>query len=254
MSENDIQLRADYVYSGYQDMYVNRYGFEVNYGIAEGLDFTFGFPMYSLGGVDDSLVIGDLLFALLIRLKEWVHPSRPVLSSLFMYIGFHVGVGLATDEGKINPDTGLKQTYFPFVNVLSQLYLGVGYSAPLGPLSLHLNLEWFNETRNDEGVTDFELGNDHLALRGGVSWYTEKTIRIFGSVLNVGFKPIYEANIRLSLGGSSSMPSRIDNVFGVWLRLGSVFRLYAGYSIPVALATPAFMDREFFFSFTAVFR
>lgn len=254
LSENDVQIRMDYEYSGYENVYINRYALDLNYGIADGVDFTFTFPLYSLGGISDSLVIGDLLFDILFRIKDWMHPTKPVLSSLFVYLGFQVGVGLAADEGKPNPDTGTKQTYYPFVNGLSQLYLGVGYSTPLGPLEMHLNLEWFNETRDDESVTDFKLGNDHLSFRGGVSWYTEKTIRIFGGSFNIGFKPFYEAAFRFSFGSESGMPSRLDNLLGVWLRLGSVFRISTGYSFPVPLTGDRFMEREFLFSLSAVFR
>lgn len=254
VGENDLQLRADWVRSAYREMYINRFALDVNYGVANGWDLTFTLPLYTLGGISDSLVIGDIGFDILFRIKDWLHPTRPVLKSLFGYAGFLVGVGLGQNEGKMNPDTGLLQTYYPFVNGLSQVYLGVGYAAPLGPLTLALNLEWFNETRDDEGIVDFKFQNDHVSLRGGLYWYTEGNIKLFGKTVNVGFKPFYEANFRITWSMTSGMPQRMDNVLGVWLRLGQIFRVYGGYSLSVKMDSNRFLDGELFLSFAAVFR
>jgi len=254
LGEGDVQLRTDYVRSAYNEMWVNRFSLDISYGIADGVDFTFAAPLYSLGQVDSSLVLGDLLFDLQICIKEWVNPRRPVLSSLFVYIGFQVGIGLSQEEGKLNPETGMTQTYYPFVNGLSEIYLGAGYTTPLGPMSLHLNFEYFNETKDNESITDFELGNDHISLRGGLSWYFEANLSIFGEKLNLGFKPFWANSVLLVWSKEAGMPSRLDSVLGVWVRFGSVFRVHTGFNLPLRLGSEKFLDNEFFISLAAVFR
>ena len=254
LGEGDVQIRTDYVRSAYNDIWVNRFNLDIGYGLADGVDFSFSAPLYTLGQVDSSAVIGDLLFDLQIRIKEWLNPKRPVLSSLFAYLGFQVGTGLSQQEGKLNPQTGETQTYYPFVNGVSEIFLGVGYTAPLGPMSVHLNFEYYNETKEDETIGDFDLKNDHIALRGGLSWYFEKEISIFGGKLNVGIKPFWESALRIVWSADAKMPARLDSVLGVWFRFGSVFRLQTGFNLPLALESNKFLDNEFFVSLAAVFR
>ena len=254
LGENAVMVRSEYTRIATADGAYNIYGEEVVYGISDDIDFTLLFPLVSLGGIEDSLVIGDLDFSLTARAWNWHEDGALMFSSVWFSFAWRSGVSVATGEGKKNPATGETQYYAPFATGRSSFSFGGGYSFPLAALSAHINFFYYSETGDSNEPFEFDLADDHVELALAIEYYFETDIGSPGSALNIGIKPFYEAVARVAWDSSSSMPGRLENSFGLWLRIGPVFRVTCGFDFPVALENPRFLEREFFMSLSAVFR
>lgn len=251
---NDVALRTGLTSSITSSGEYRHWLQEVIYGISDDVNFILGVPLVSLGGIDNSLILGDMDFQVQARLAQWETENATMLSSVWLLVGWRAGLGVESGEGKTNPESGLLQTYAPWATGRSSFWLGGGYSFPLAGLAGHVNFTYWSETGRSGDPLEFVLRDDHIELGGSLEYTFEIEPDIFGSPVNIGIRPLYEMVLRFAWDESSSMPSRLENTFGIWLRIGPVFRLMGGMNFPVALESPRYLKREYFFSITAVFR
>ena len=254
LGENAVMVRSEYARITTPAGGYNIFGEEVVYGISDDIDFGFLFPLVDLVGIGSSTVIGDLDFSLTVRAWDWHEDGDATFSSIWFSFLWRAGISVSTGEGKNNPATGEIQYYAPFATGRSSFALGAGYSFPLAAISAHINFFYYSETGDNGEPFAFELADDHVELAAAVEYYVETDLELFGTAVNIGFKPFYEAVARLAWDETSSMPSRLENSVGLWLRVGPVIRIACGFDFPVALESPRFLEREFFLNLSAVFR
>jgi hypothetical protein len=255
LGENDVSLKLDYRHSEAENAAINRYMLDLAYGVSSAIEFGFRVPLVTLHGIEDSLILADLEIGFQFQMGEWESGGGYGPSILFAFTDFKIGTGVKEGEGKFQAGGAEKVLYYPFVGGLTQWSVGVGYSVPLGTaLDCHLNFEYRAETRDQEGAFDFDLKNDSLRLSAALDYYLETEWHLFGTSLNLGFKPFVELGMHVPFGVRSAMPARLDMIAGFWFRPGSVFRLTAGMNFPAALETDRFLVREFFINLAAVLR
>ncbi len=248
LGENNLKIITGYERIDYLGNYLNFFPLKLGYGVGRTVDFFLTFPLLSLGGISDSLIIGDLGFELNIRIFEAPYKEE----YFFIMLGFKVGISVEEGEGKLNPSTGSFQTYFPFAKGKSEMYIGAGYTRPLGRFMLHLNFIYFNEARGSEEVFNVNVKNDYIRLGGAVDYYI--STRIFKGRVNLAFRPFAELLFLFNWSSESSMPTRLDTTIGFWARIGSVFRIKLGVNFPLKLDSNRFLEREVFLEFAFMFK
>jgi hypothetical protein len=251
---NDVALRTGIISSVTEAGDYHTWLQEIVYGISDDVNIILGVPLVSLGGIESSLILGDMDFMIQAKLSQWASGNATMFSSVWMHLGWRAGLGVETGQGKPNPETGELQTYAPYATGRSSFWLGAGASFPLADLACHVNFSYYSETGKNGDPFEFVLKDDHIELAASLEYTFDFTPTIFGSDLIVGLRPWYEMVLRLAWDDTSSMPSRLENSFGLWVRIGSIFRLIGGINLPIALESPHFLKREYFFSVSAVFR
>lgn len=251
---NDVALRTGLTSSSTSSGEYRSWLQEVVYGISDDVNFILGVPLISLGGIDDSLILGDIDFQVQARLVQWEPDETSPPSSVWLFVGWRAGLGVENGQGKTNPETGLLQTYAPWATGRSSFWLGGGYSFPLAGLMAHASLTYWSETGQSGKPFEFVLKDDHIELGSVIDYTFELEPNIFGKPLNLGIRFFYEMLFRLAWDESSSMPARLENTVGIWLRIGPIFRLMGGVNFPLALKSPRYLKQEYFFSISAVFR
>jgi len=248
---NGLGINAEFVQTDYlSDYTINQYSLNIDYGVGVGASIFFRFPFFSLGGIENSFIISDLLMGLSFNIFSDINDAGTGFSTLHIHFGADVATGVQEGEGKVSPATGETQQYYPFVNGLSEIFLGGGYSFSVNKFRFHLNLFYYLDCRGNETSLEFKLINDHIELGGAVQYYKE-----FNFVgLNWGFKPFYEMILRLKWDGDAAIPSMVHNNFAIWIRPGSIFRLSFGVNLPYSLQNKSFYDFEYFVKFSAIFR
>ena len=220
---------------------------EVVYGISDEINFLLGVPLVSLGGIEDSTILGDIDFQVQARLAQWQADGATMFSTVWLLFGWRAGLGVESGEGKPNPETGLVQTYTPWATGRSSFWLGAGYSFPVSGIACHLNFTWRSETGKSGDPLEFVFRDDAIEIGGSVEYTFEITP-------DFAVRPFYEMEARLAWDETSPVPSRLENTIGFWMRIGQMFRVTGGLNLPVALESPRYLKQEYFFSVSAVFR
>lgn len=255
LGENDVQLRLLWDRAALADASFHWYRLDVTYGIANGMDFGLSVPVARLGGIDSSLILGDIDFNMLFKLWSRETDALDATSTLFGFLGFKIGMsGVRPGSGKVNPATGNTVFYYPFVNGRSEFWLGAGYTFPWLGLTCHGNLAFYAEAGENEAPFDFKLGNDHVTLAFAAERYFETELRLFGGKLDLGIKPFAEVQLRAVWSAAAAFRRTLELTPGIWLRPGKVLRLTSGFTFPISLDSSKFIKSEFFVSLAAVFR
>lgn len=251
---NDVQVSLEYGRLNLNQGALNQFLLQVDYGVSGRVTMQVEQQVLQLAGISDSLVLGDISFRLLGTMGEWFNSRSGKAVQLFLILDFKAGISVQEGEGKTDPVSGEKITYYPFATGTSEYFIGTGVSFPLFGLTSHINFGYYTETDRLEDTFEFNFRNDHVRLGFGLEYYRETWIGSGARRISLAYKPFYEARFRFNWSAAAAMPQQLDNSFGFWLRVGSLFRFSGGLTVPVSLDSRALLDSEIFFKLAMVFR
>lgn len=230
LKANRLFLGLEYENAGLNGATLNRFEFNMDYGINENVLAGVMLPYLSIYGAQDSGVIGDLQAFV----KFLMAQSDTLLWRLALDVNIQVPTGIVRQDAfrKVN---GVTVSYFPYTTGAAALMPTLIFAMFFDQLMASFSAGYVSQNQSGEGLFNFNVLNDRIDLQLTADYMFKFTLAQDWVLYE---RPSLSLQYKVNLSQSPVFPDDLYVSLENYLKLNEDWRLRATFLMPV-IAQPS---------------